>query len=139
MDIGTYISKLEKLDVENLCIEALSANESLLIELQKKQMLYGKNAKNEEIGYYRSPFYEEMKNRMNPLAQRRVDLKLTGAFHKGITVIAGKEIIFDSKDSKTLDLVEKYSEDIFGLNKATIGDNKDEFQTILYEKIKKIL
>ena len=47
---------------------------------------------------------------MNPLAQRRVDLKLTGAFHKGITVLAGKEIIFDSKDNKTLDLVEKYSE-----------------------------
>ena len=108
MDIGTLMSKLGKLDVEVLCINALENNEGLLIELQQKQMAYGKNAKNEEIGYYHSPFYEEMKNRMNPLAQRRVDLKFTGAFHKGITVLAGKEIIFDSKDDKTLDLVEKY-------------------------------
>ena len=139
MDIGTLMSKLGKLDVEVLCINALENNEGLLIELQQKQMTYGKNAKNEEIGYYRSPFYEEMKNRMNPLAQRRVDLKLTGAFHKGITVLAGKEIIFDSKDNKTLDLVEKYSEDIFGLNTETIGENNNEFQEILYKEFKKVL
>lgn len=139
MDIGTLMSKLGKLDVEVLCINALENNEGLLIELQQKQMLYGKNANNEEIGYYRSPFYEELKNRMNPLAQRRVDLKYTGAFHNGITVIAGKEIIFDSKDNKTLDLVEKYSEDIFGLNTETIGENTNEFQEILYKEFKKVL
>lgn len=139
MDIGQLISKLDKLDVKITCISALENNEGLLIDMQQKQMLLGENANGDEIGFYRNASYEEMKNRMNPLAKRRVDLKLTGSFHNSITVLAGEETIFDATDNKTLDLVEKYSEDIFGLNTNTITDEKDRFQEILFKEIEKKL
>lgn len=139
MDVGQLISKLEKLEVKTICVSALENNEGLLIELQQKQMFLGKNANGEEIGFYRNASYEEMKNRMNPLAKRRVDLKLTGAFHNSITVLAGEETIFDATDNKTLNLVEKYTEDIFGLNTNTISNEKNKFQEILFKEIEKKL
>lgn len=135
MDIGELKSKLE-LDIEQLCIATLSANEDLLISSQKEQMLRGKNYQGDAIGYYRNKYYEATKNRMNPDAQYRVDLKYTGAFHNSITALAGSEIIFDAKDNKTLDLVEQYSENIFGLNAETIEIDKNEYEKILVEEFK---
>jgi hypothetical protein len=119
--ILSMIKRVQSFDVTKAAAEAMEEAAPLLTDRQKDQLLEGKNAKGQKIGRYRNPAYARMKAAMNPVPGLGVpDLKLTGDFWKGIYVdIRGDRVIIDSVDEKTQDLVDKYSEAIFGLNKNT--------------------
>lgn len=90
-------------------------------------MLFGERSDGKKIGKYKSVPYAVRKQAMNPLAGFKiVDLRLSGEFHGGIFAdVREDKVVFDSLDSKTEDLVDKYGEKIFGLNQK----NASEYST----------
>lgn len=92
------------------------------------------------IGYYRSPSYRNLKRSLNPLASGTVDLILTGQFTRGLFVESkgNSRFLFDSHDDKTPDLIEKYGQDIMGINPETFYKlQKDRFRFDLIKFIKR--
>ncbi|PHJ59272.1 hypothetical protein VF04_35005 [Nostoc linckia z7] len=85
---------------------------------QRDQMLHGKDKNGNPIGKYRSGVYAIDKYRLSSLAGLGfADLKLTGAFHRGIFLkVNGDSYGFDSTDSKTGKLTTKYGDRIWGLS-----------------------
>jgi hypothetical protein len=78
------------------------------------------------IGKYRSVAYAVKKFNQNPKAQGNVDLILEGKFSGRLFLKKFKKrsYIFDSSDSKTQKLVDKYGKDILGLNAETFRDKQ---------------
>lgn len=125
MDVGTYIENLKGIDIAALCVEVLKTFEVFLADLNAEQMKLGLNSEGKEIGYYMSQEYAAWKQSRGSLAPSGVvDLFLSGAFQGGLFAkINDDTIIFDSTDSKTKMLDEKYSRNgnIFGLSDRAKG------------------
>lgn len=77
------------------------------------------------IGVYRSFTYQREKLAQNPAAGGNVDLILTGALNRGLTLNRILEATFTifSTDSKAVMIAEKYGLDVYGLN----VDEKEAF------------
>lgn len=103
--------------VQEVAIVA-SEHETELADLNREQLMEGKDSEGNTLRKYRRPRYARVKNEMNPVpGYGNPDLKLTGAFHRSIFAdVEGKSILFDAKDSKVSDLAAKYGESIFGLS-----------------------
>lgn len=123
--INNLRRKFESLDTDTVVRRSLENTTEQLANTQAEQMMRGLDANGNPIGQYRSPVYAEVKNRMNPLPGFGVpDLKLTGAFYRGITAkVSGELVITDSTDPKSADLQKKYGKEVFGLD----GQYKGEF------------
>lgn len=93
-------------------------------ELKIQELKRGDLPNGEAIGQYRSPGYAALKYSMNPMAGGDVDLILTGAFSNSLFVVSkgDSKFIFDATDSKKASLVDKYGEDIMGLNQQAFED-----------------
>jgi hypothetical protein len=115
--INTVLARLKSFDVSEVAQDAIIENSKSIADQQRHQMLTGLNSKGEKIGKYRNASYARKKAAMNPLAGGSVDLKLTGAFHRGIFVADVRKDVFvlSSTDEKTVDLANKYN-DPFGMN-----------------------
>jgi hypothetical protein len=103
-----------------------------IVEAQAEQLVSGSNADGGTFRRYKDPRYAKMKNTLNPLpGLGNPDLKLTGAFHKGIyaTVQDGR-IVIGSSDNKAQWLEPNYKS-IFGLN-------PQEMEDFLYGKLKPV-
>jgi hypothetical protein len=110
VDIG---NKLKAIDLIQVSLEAVRENEGMLIEMNHAQLQNSIDREGEALGEYASIEYANKKGRID------VDLKLTGAFYRGWNVKADDfPILFDSTDSKTEDLKQKYGEEIFGTTKG---------------------
>ncbi len=125
--MGTIIGlkrKIEAMDVDRIAVSAVSNTTEEMANIQAEQMMHGLDSKGQPIGQYRSPIYAEVKNRMNPLPGFGVpDLKLTGAFYRGIVAkVSGDVVVTDSTDSKSADLQKKYGADVFGLDTQYKGE-----------------
>lgn len=115
-------------DVKKEVLSAVSSNLKAHTDLNRSQMMEGKRSSGGEIRpKYRSSTYAAQKEYMNPLpGYGNPDLKLTGSFHKLMkSELSGEDILVDSSDSKTGDLLAKYGADVFGLTEQ----NKDKFAT----------
>jgi hypothetical protein len=77
----------------------------------------------EPLKFYSSLSYALEKNKINPLPGfGRPDLYLTGSFQRAMYVeVNSQSIKVWSRDSKTDDLIKKYSEDIFGMSPESKG------------------
>ena len=97
----------------------------VFVDAIKEQMYTGRHALKSYV--YRSLSYEKQKRRMNPGANGKVDLYLTGQFYSGIRLETATEteIRLTSSDEKTTQLTQKY-EGIFKYNKETIANIKPE-------------
>ena len=85
-----------------------------LEQMQREQMLSGKDAGGSEIGKYSN--LSKTLRAEKGLQTSFVDLRDTGDFQKAITVQANEnEIDYYSKDWKQTELIYKYGERIFGL------------------------
>ena len=131
---------LEKFDVHESAVKAVSSNVEGYEELQRDQMMSGRNSQGKRIGKYRSNWYAKMKAGMNSMLSSmipyNVDLKLTGAFQKGITAkVSGDEIDVTSKDSKAADLEGKYGSEIFGLDSKSGDTFADWFAGPSFRKL----
>lgn len=116
------LKKFQNFDSETMVDTAFSENESAMITAQRDQMRKGERSDGEEItpGLLSNAYAQE-KKASGGIAQMGVpDLKDTGAFQNAITYEVSEGVVyFNSTDEKTEDLVEKYTEDIFGLSDKT--------------------
>ena len=121
------------------------ADGDIIVELQKDQMMRGKDATGEDIApSYRSDAYAEMKQRMNSQPDHGTpDLRLTGDFYNAF-YFDTDTLMVTSSDPKTPMLVEKYSNNgkspFFGLNDffASIyrGFHNPKFWNIFWAQLK---
>lgn len=111
-------------DLRGEAAVAIDETRDQLLEKQRDQLLRGERANGKKIGKYKNPAYAAKKYAMNPLAgEGNMDWKLTGALHNDLFVdVREEDIIFDSGDSKTGDLIKRFG-DPFGINK----DNQEEY------------
>ena len=118
MSTTAELSKaLMAINVMEIASEVINDNADAYVMLNQAQMLEGKG-KDRNIGRYRNSVYAQYKNSLNPVAGLgNVDLKLTGAFFRGMTMrLQTDEIEVQSSDSKEAGLIEKYGGQIYGLN-----------------------
>lgn len=123
--ITTLTERFRRMDTDKLIDESLNETTSDFDNIQRDQLLSGKANTGKEIEpLYRRRKYADAKHDMNPLPGYGIpDLKLTGSFHRGIDVKAGRESFnIISTDKKAIELEQKYS-DIFGLG----GKFKSEY------------
>lgn len=129
--IEKVLNKLIKIPrkMDDILEDTLLRNKSEIEELQAEQMQLGLDSDGLFIGELRSPSYARIKKARGGIAPSgQVDLRNTGAFQKGIKArIANKAVFLDSNESKTPELTEKYSEEIFGLNEESIQKMKERF------------
>jgi hypothetical protein len=134
-----YISKLQGIvnDFDNLVTESVDETKQIATAYNKEQMIYGQDSADGIIGEYNWKEYGQMKAQMNPFADGKVDLRLTGAFHKAMNAnINGNVMVIDSTDSKRNKLVAKYGEEIFGLNTKNKKRYKKDVNLYLFRVIK---
>lgn len=120
------VELLKTVDVEGDTAQAVAETHQDYERMNAAQMLQGKGKDGKAIGRYRSMSYARMKAQMNTflssIVPNNVDLKLTGAFHKGLAMkVNGQDISMTSTDDKADDLQKKYGENIYGLNEETAG------------------
>lgn len=100
------------------------------------------NPDGSDIGHYKNEEYKLFKMSMNPLAGGNVDLFLTGAVYKGLTVISlgNGEYLVESRDYKWGMLIEKYGEQI-ELISPEIFDKiqKNNYAPQLIERMRQII
>jgi hypothetical protein len=118
---------MRRIEAMNLDVVAHAAFEDSAIALAdagRSQLEHGLNRFAEILQPYKSPWYANIKHAKNPLPGLGVpDLKLTGAFHRGIYAdVQGDRIVWGSRDEKSERLQKKYDA-IFGLNR----DSKSAF------------
>lgn len=124
MTVRELNNRLQVIDVDELCREAVTQNASKLVTMNKRQLEVGETITGGSIKpSYRSRLYAKYKQlemgSQSPLGTP--DLKLTGDFHKGFFLtVEDNEYFIESSDEKTGMLVDKYK-DIFGLT----TQNKD--------------
>lgn len=120
MDFGTYIENLKRIDIQQICVEALRTFEVFLADLNAEQMRFGLNVDGKEIGYYMSQEYASWKKSRGGLAPDGVvDLFLTGALNSKIFAeVKEDSILFGSRDEKSDMLEGKYNRNgkIYGLS-----------------------
>ena len=128
------IDNLKALDVKSIARTVMQRNADAFSEANREQMMEGKRRDGKNIGdspgnYYLSLMYARDKQNKNSKAGfMNPDLRLTGSFQDSMYMnVKGDDIIMDSTDSKTWDLVKKYGDTIFGLNEKS----KEPFLDIL--------
>lgn len=122
------IELMRTVDVETDAMTVIDANKDTITAYNREQMMTGKSPSGERIGVYRSRWYAQMKQSMNPMAGGGVDLRLTGAFQGAMfTKVSGQEWETSSTDGKLGELTEKY-DDNFGLS----SDNQELFNDLFF-------
>lgn len=125
--IQQLIDNVSAISFNQVIEEAIEQTAPELIKQQQAQMLTAQNSDGGVIGYYASPAYKARKLAANPLAGGKVDLKLTGDFQRSIFVDPRLgSVVIDSGDSKAGMLIEKYGENIFGLNDKSMANYNPE-------------
>lgn len=141
--VGQLYNAMKQLDLRRIAVESIrqteTQNESELIKAQQDQMYAGLLATGLKI----KPPY---KRRTIAIKRRkgqptdRVTLKDKGDFYSGIQVTIGTKVIgFTSRDRKTSMLEEKYTKDIFGLNKKSVKKFRPSFIMSMAKNIIKTL
>lgn len=109
------LKKFQSIDLKAEIPNIIDRTQQDLIQLNQSQLFdKGVNADNEELQPY--TFLTEFFKREKGQPFDRTTLKDTGAFYAGFNIKTSDQfIIFDSTDSKTSDLEQKYGNRIFGL------------------------
>lgn len=118
--------KFEAIKLREEVPNIVRSNAAEIIDYNQKQLFdKGQKADGSLVGYYNSVPYALEKNRMNPKPGfMRADLKLTGAFYRGMWLSVNRTSFeIDSKDRKSSELKGKYGDTIFGLS----DENKSEY------------
>ena len=103
---------------EDAILDILAENEKLLTDLNRAQLMEGTDSENSQLKEYRSETYARMKASLNPKGV--TDLRLSGDFHRSFVAITEKfPVLFAASNSKTDKLVNKYGENIFGLDEES--------------------
>jgi hypothetical protein len=128
--LETLLKKLRSISEAKQTSELLKMireDEPWVVDLNRVQLLEGKDSNDSYLKKYRSKSYAKYKETLNPLGV--TDLKLTGKFHNSFVLKARSfPITITATDKKKNDLVKKYGKAIFGLNQ--------ESRSLLVERLK---
>lgn len=114
MILDAIISKIRNYPTEQIVREAVNQNKEFAVDLNRQQMLEGKDAKGNPITPEYTAFTKAIKRRVGQPTDR-VTLKFTGKMHREMFLEdQGDGYEFESQDVKSGDLQEKYGIDIFG-------------------------
>lgn len=113
--VNDMLKRFQSIDLKAEISNIIDRTSQDLIQLNQSQLFdKGVNADNEELQPY--TFLTEFYKREKGQPFDRTTLKDTGAFYAGFNIKTSDQfIIFDSTDSKTSDLEQKYGNRIFGL------------------------
>lgn len=129
--------------MDKLVSQLIQENKDDLKEAKIDEFRHGLRPNGQIIGHYsNSRFgrkYRLFKIKRNPLAKGNVDLIFEGNFTRGLFLKRrGKGFVFDSRDSKTGELVGKYGADIMDISQRQFNDQKKRvYERMLAKKIKK--
>lgn len=135
LTLPALYNRVKNLNTDEVITDSFTESTTAFEEENRKQLFEGQAKTGEITKKYKNNKYARVKNEMNPLPGLGTpDLKVTGAFYRGIRVeVSGETLNIKSTDSKGPDLEAKYK-DIFGLG----GVYKKEFlDTTLRPKILK--
>lgn len=119
------LNDLKAFDPEQAIVDTIVKTKYEYILRNKQQFSKGLRPSNMPIGFYSKSagwsWYGEMKERMNPEAEGRVDLELHGQFKLGMWLkVEGKDILMSSSDWKAQKLEGMYHKEntnpLYGLN-----------------------
>lgn len=108
-----------KVDLTTLTSEVAAQNEPELAALNRKQLYEkGEDSEGNKLKKYRRAKYARVKHEMNPLpGLGNPDFYVTGAFQKSIFAnVQNRSIVFDAKDRKSIFLVQRDGDKIYGLS-----------------------
>lgn len=133
-DALDLLEDLEFLNLDNIAIGIMEANDDVMVELNKDQLHQGLNSEGGLIGdykAYRNAVYAFEKYRMNPEpGLGNPDLNLSGDHYAAMYAkVRGNDYEQGSTDEKSRKLERKYSE-----GKAGIYGLNEESREILTEK-----
>jgi len=104
-----------------LIVEFLEYYVPEIIDLNTQQLREGYLADGERTWEYASADYARLKRALGSISGGHADLYLTGDFHEGFFAdVNSREIVIDSKDKKRGELVFKYTQEIFGVERARL-------------------
>lgn len=116
--INAMIRRAQSIDITDSVQAAVASTVNDYEQLQRLQMLTGKDSKGNLIGKYKNKKYADQKFAMNPLAGRgNMDFRLTGDFFKQFFTRLGTNSVFISSSDKKTDRLLEINSDVFGLNK----------------------
>jgi len=130
-----YKSQLQKAQKEKNTIPQtigvlILFNSSTLVEGIRTRWLFGKDVDGNIIGQYRNRDYEMFKVGLNSRANGNVDLTLTGALGRGLTIKKNNDKTYEifSSDNKFQEISKKYGLRQFNLD----SQQTDELFDMLY-------
>lgn len=135
--IDTLISFLKSIDIyeELQFFFETTEIESLVKELQQRQLNEGKRGDNTEITPEYTPFTKRIKQAKGQPSDR-VTLKDRGDFWNSIkTSPTDKFVEIYTTDKKTNDLLTKYGDEVLGLNENNTSILQDKFKDYIITKI----
>lgn len=143
MDFKSLADNFRNFDMTDIVVKVAISHDAELADLNLSQLEKGYLSTGERTEEYASDDYKNLKRFLGAQSLPYADLKLEGDFYEGWKVenISDKWIDFDSTDSKTHDLENKYSSDIFGLtdkNKSEAVDiiiNDDDLIKKVHERL----
>ena len=124
----------KRLNFSALQAEAVKKNEKELVQVNRDQMRDGRMGNGNLPNY--SPLSQTLKDRSNYKASwPTMDLYASGSFQNKMHMeLTPKSVLFDSRDSKTGDLVKRFSEEIFELDASSLR-LAQEITTPTYNKL----
>ena len=134
--VNDMLKRFQSIDLKAEISNIIDRTSQDLIQLNQSQLFdKGVNADNEELQPY--TFLTEFYKREKGQPFDRTTLKDTGAFYAGFNIKTSDQfIIFDSTDSKTSDLEQKYGNRIFGLT----PENKTAYSFgTFYDNVKRYI
>lgn len=106
----------KRLSISAIQSEAVKANEKELVQINRNQMRSGRMGNGNLPDY--SPYSQILKDKSNYVAKwPTMDLYDTGSFQNNMYMdLTPKSVLFDSRDSKTDDLLRRFTDEIFELD-----------------------
>jgi hypothetical protein len=136
--VAEMIRRLESVNIQGDSAEAIESTSADFARLNTAQMYQGLDSKGARISPgYRNPSYSRKKNLMNPTPGLGVpDLKLTGAFYRGLSIkVQDADIIIDSDVDYAKYLEANYTNIFYGLDE----DSKRIYRDAFFEAFKAII
>lgn len=130
--LSESVKKINSFDFEKALLKVYGSSKisKIILDLNTDEQLgkQGITSGGLSLPQYK-PFTKELKNGLPGFAGVTDHMTLFGEgdFHKAFILDASKfPLIIDSTDSKTNDLVNRYTENIFGLTKESIQELKEQ-------------
>jgi len=131
----------KRISLSKLQAQAVKDNEKELVQLNRDQMRSGRMGNGFLPDY--SPYSQTLKDRSNYKATwPTMDLYDTGSFqNKMYMELTPKSVLFDSRDSKTNDLLKRFSDEIFELDPSSLrlaqGITTPNYNKLVHEELNK--